>query len=112
MIKRNLTILVLSVLLSACSMQAKLNRHYTGETIESATQEFKDIPSSKIPLNNGNTKVIFTKESFLGATTINQGSATLDPITTPPVKKTEQFIFTVDTAGVIIETDYDVNYQQ
>lgn len=105
-------IIFLVVLLGACGMQSKLNRNFTGEIIETAYTFFEDVPSTKIPMNNGNTKVIFTKEQRLPGTVINQGEKTLDPIKTPPVTKIEQFIFIVDPNGVIINSEYDSSYQK
>ena len=109
---RILTLVILVFLTVSCSMQAKLNRDFKGEQLNVVEKTFTDLPSSKIPLRNGNSKIIFTKESFLGATTINQGEATMDPIKSPPVKKTEQFIFIVDQNGMVLSTEYETNYQQ
>ncbi|MGQ7868899.1 hypothetical protein [Sunxiuqinia sp. sy24] len=109
---RILVLLVILLFAAGCSMQAKLNRDFKGEHLEEATKAFSDIPAAKIPMNNGHTKHIYTKEERLTGTTINQGTKTLDPIHSPSVTKVEQFIFIVDENGLIISTQYESSYKR
>ncbi len=110
--KQIVLILLLTGFLASCSMQSKLSRQFNGEPIEQVKESFKSIPVTEIPQRNGNTKVIFTKEAKLPGTVINQGEKSLDPITTPPVTKIEQFIFEVDKNGIVINSEYSNTYKK
>ncbi len=97
---------------ASCGIQAKLNHDFKGEPIEDVAETFADLTPAKIPMQNGHTKVIYTKEERLSGTTINQGVNTLDPIHSPSVTKVEQFIFIVDENGVVISTKYESSYKR
>ena len=109
---RLLVFLVILFLSASCGMQAKLNRNYKGEPLTEVAADFADLTPAKIPMQNGHTKVIYTREERLSGTTINQGTNTLDPIRSPAVTKMEQFIFIVDENGVVIGTKYESDYKR
>ncbi|WP_430973740.1 hypothetical protein [Sunxiuqinia rutila] len=109
---RILGILFILIIAAGCSMQSKLNRDFKGERIEKVTEEFSNLPLSKIPMNNGHTKYIFTREERLPETTISQGTKSLDPMSSPAVTKVEQFIFIVDENELIINTQYNSSYKR
>lgn len=93
-------------------MQSKLNRDFKGERVEKVSEVFSNLPVTKIPMNNGHTKYIYTKEERLPETTINQGTNSLDPMSSPAVTKIEQFIFIVDENELIINTQYNSSYKR
>ncbi len=109
---RILILLFILFFAASCGMQAKLNRNFKGEPMAEVAEAFADLTPSKIPMQNGHTKVIYTKEDRLDGTTINQGTNTLDPIHSPSVTKVEQFIFIVDENGVVISTKYESSYKR
>ena len=111
-VHRLLVLLVVLLLTSSCGMQAKLNRDFKGEPIEEVAEIFADLTPVKMPMANGHTKVIYTKEERLAGTTISQGVNTLDPIHSPSVTKVEQFIVIVDENGVVISTKYESSYKR
>jgi hypothetical protein len=93
-------------------MQSSLQRDFKGKNLSAVDEHFSSLPSTKVPMENGKTKIIYTKEEQLRSTTINQGTNTLDPINSPPVVKTEQFIFIVDENGTVIDTQYNSGYKK
>ena len=93
-------------------MQSKLKHNFTGKNMLEVNGYFSTLPSSRIPLENGNSKIIFTKKEKLSGTTINQGTTTLDPINSPAVIKTEQYIFIVDENDIVISTKYESDYER
>lgn len=109
---RFLAFIVVLLVTVSCSVQSKLNHQFKGETIESAKDYFSNLPYSTTPLENGNTKYVFTKEQQLSSTPISQGDATLDPIESPPTIKTEHYIFIVDKNQQIISSSYEKNYKR
>jgi len=109
---RLLVFLVVLLLAGSCGMPAKLNRDFKGEPIDAVTEAFPDLTPYKIPMPDGHTKMVYTKEERLPGTTINQGTNTLDPIHSPSVTKIEQFIFIVDENGVVISTGYESSYKR
>lgn len=109
---RILAILIILLISFSCSIQSKLGRDYKGENIEVVKNHFSTFPFSKTPLDNGQTKYVFTKEERLASTTISQGEATLDPIESPPATKIERYIFVVDKNNVVVSTDYKKEYNQ
>jgi hypothetical protein len=111
-VHRLLVFLVIILITGSCGMQAKLNRNFKGKPIEDVAETFADLTPAKVPMPNGHTKVIYTKEERLSGTTINQGVNTLDPIHSPSVTKVEQFIFIVDENGVVISTKYESTYKR
>ena len=96
----------------SCSMRSTLQRDFKGKNLSAVDEYFSSLPSTRIPMENGKTKVIYTKEERLRGTTINQGTNTLDPINSPSVVKTEQFIFVVDENGTIVDTQYQNDYKK
>jgi hypothetical protein len=93
-------------------MKSSLQRDFKGKNLSAVDEYFSSLPSTKVPMENGKTKIIYSKEEQLRSTTINQGTNTLDPINSPSVVKTEQFIFVVDENGTIIDTQYKSGYKK
>ena len=108
---RLITVL-LFVLFASCGVQSQLNRTLNGKDLAYLENNFKQKANRVQPLENGQTKVIFVVDKTLNPTTINQGVGTLDPITSPPVKKTEYYIFLLDETGKVVDSDYEKEYER
>lgn len=91
--KTGTTLLLLSVLLMACSPHKKLARHYIGKTLQEINRELG--PSKTVFKKQDYDLYIFEKQKHLKATKIDQGKITLDKMVTPPVTKTERYYVTV-----------------
>ena len=104
--------IIVFIALSACGIQSQLNKTFRGQDLAFIEQKLNMKASDIHKTANGLSKAVFIKTENLGATTISQGQGTLDPITSPPVEKTEYFIFVLDENGQVIKSEYKTEYER
>ncbi len=105
-------VLILFVLISACSVQSKLSKTFTGKNLSTVEQELGMKATSIFETDDGFKKVIFVKEEALRSMPIGQGEGTLDPMTSPAVTKTERFIFILNKDGNVVDCNYEKSYER
>jgi hypothetical protein len=104
-----LVLLIVIVFFSACGIQKKLNREYSGKPLSVVKESFGE---PKIILDNEDGQIyVYEKEEELGSTEISQGRLTLDPIVTPKVVKTKRYYFTVKN-DIVISSKFEEEYNR
>lgn len=110
--RQRLIILFILLITVSCGIQSQLKRSYQGRNIEYLTESFKTLPSVKTPLKNGLYRLTFTKKARLTSTPINQGTGSLDPLSSPAALKTEYYIFIINRDDIVISTEYEKEYKK
>ncbi len=103
---------IILIALTACGVQSKLNKTFTGKDLQFIEQELEMKVSHLSKIENGLSKAVFLRTENLKSTPINQGQATLDPITSPSVDKTEYFTFILNNEGQVIQSEYKKEYDK
>ena len=90
----------------ACSIDRKVSRKFDGEGRDMLIKEFGE-PTKIIMLENGNTRFIYIKESFIRETEIGTGGFTMDPRISPAYIKVETYRFEINDEGFILDSSYE-----
>lgn len=105
MIKKVFIVLV-AFALASCSVQRKLDRNLTGMGREVLLSQLGE-PMRIVDLEEGSQMFIYVKETYVRATEIGQGKASLDPRISPGFVKEETFKFLIDADGIIQKSFYE-----
>jgi hypothetical protein len=99
------------VLLTACSIESKLNRQYKGRSF-SEVMAVMGAPTNIENLVGGGTLRTYQKKVMLRETPINTGHFQYDKFDSPKVLKTEISQFKVDDDGIVKEIKYSCTYSK
>jgi len=104
-----LILLLIALVVFACSPQKKLSKTYIGEPISVLETKFG---KAKTVFEKENGKdYIFEKVEYLKSTEINQHKLTLDPMISPKAKKTSRYYVTV-IDGIIEKIKFEEEYER
>ena len=106
-----LAILMLVFLMTACSVESKLNRSYKGKSF-SEVMAVRGTPTNTENLVGGGTIRSYVKKVMLRETPINTGHFQYDRFDSPKMLKTEITQFIVDPAGKVKEIKYSCEYSK
>jgi hypothetical protein len=99
------------LLLTACSVESKLNRNFKGKPF-SEVMGVMGAPSSVENLVGGGTIRSFVKKKMLGKAPINTGRFAYERFDSPKVNLTETTQFFVGQDGMIKEVKYSSEYSR
>lgn len=106
-----IVILVLFFLITACSVESRLNKNYKGKSFL-VVMEVQGAPTNIENLVGGGTVRIYIKKEMLKETPINTGQFQYDQLNSPKVLKTEITEFYVDTDGIVKNVKYSSEYSK
>ncbi len=93
----------------SCATGKQARKTYIGQSVAELKEKFGE---PKTVFDRENEKIyVFEVLKELESTEISQGKLTLDPIVTPPVKKTERYYFTVKN-DVVVKTKFEEEYER
>lgn len=93
----------------SCATGKQARKTYIGQSVAELKEKFGE---PKTVFDKENEKIyVFEVLKELESTEISQGKLTLDPIVTPPVKKTERYYFTVKN-DVVVKTKFEEEYER
>uniref|UniRef100_UPI003216D2D1 hypothetical protein n=1 Tax=uncultured Draconibacterium sp. TaxID=1573823 RepID=UPI003216D2D1 len=102
-------LLLIALVVFACSPQKKLQKTYVGQPVSVMEKEFGK--ATTVFDRTEGQEYIFEKVEFLKSTEISQHKITLDPIITPKVKKTIRYS-TLVVDGIISKITVDELYER
>jgi len=95
----------------SCSVQSKLSRQFKGKDKTELDNYFGE-KGSIVQLPGNIQYVAYTRLTRLNGIDISKGVTTLDPMTSPPVKKIQKYLFYLDQAGKVTGCKYDIEYER
>jgi hypothetical protein len=106
-----MVILMLATLMTACSVESKLNKNYKGKSFLEVMED-KGAPTSIENLVGGGTIRIYIKKEMLKEAPINTGQFQYDKFNSPKVLKTEITEFYVDPDGIVKNIKYTSEFSK
>ena len=103
--------LMIIFLVTACSVQSKLNKKYMGKSFLEV-MEVMGAPTNIENLVGGGTVRIYTKKEMLKETPINTGQFQYDKFNSPKVLKTDITEFYVDPDGIVKNIKYSSEFSK
>ncbi len=103
--------LIVTLFISGCSVESKLNRSYKGKSFTEVMAD-RGAPTNIENLVGGGTIRSYVKKVILRATPINTGHFQYDKFDSPKMLKTEITQFFVDPAGNVKEIKYSCEYSK
>ncbi len=93
----------------SCTPARQVHKLYTGKPLSDVQEKFGE----PITILEKEGKQIYVYEVLaeLKSTEISQGKLTLDPIVTPPVKKTKRYFFTIKD-NIVVKTRLEEEYER
>lgn len=104
--RRVVAVLFVLIMLISCSMEKKVARNYPGEGRDVILKEFGE-PDKIVALDNGNTRLIYMKETRIRETPIGTGGFTLDQRMSSAFIKEETWRFDVNQKGMVEKASYE-----
>ena len=104
-------LLVVTLFISGCSIESKLNRSYKGKSF-SEVRAVRGAPTNTENQVDGGSIKTYSKKVVLRETPINTGSFQYDKFDSPKVLKTEITRFFVDPTGKVKEIKYSCEYSK
>jgi hypothetical protein len=108
---KGMVILMLATLMTACSVESKLNKNYKGKSFLEVMED-KGAPTSIENLVGGGTIRIYIKKEMLKEAPINTGQFQYDKFNSPKVLKTEITEFYVDPDGIVKNIKYTSEFSK
>jgi hypothetical protein len=109
--KAFVVLLSLTLLISGCSVESKLNRSYKGKSFSEVMAKM-GAPTNIENLIGGGTIRSYVNKKMLRETPINTGHFQYDEFNSPKVLKSEITQFTVDPDGKVKEIKYSCEYSR
>ncbi len=106
-----LIFIMLTALLTGCSVESKLNRQYKGKSFMEVMND-KGAPTRIENLVGGGTLRIYETKKMLKETPINTGQFQYDTFNSPKVLKTDVIQFYVTPSGIVTEVKYSSEYSR
>lgn len=106
-----LIFIMLTALLTGCSVESKLNRQYKGKSFMEVMND-KGAPTQIENLVGGGTLRIYETKKLLKETPINTGQFQYDTFNSPKVLKTDVIQFYVTPSGIVTEVKYSSEYSR
>ncbi|MCL4483078.1 MAG: hypothetical protein M1445_10825 [Bacteroidetes bacterium] len=104
-------LLGLTLLISGCSVESKLNRSYKGKSFTEVIDKM-GAPTNIENLVGGGTIRSYVNKKMLRETPINTGHFQYDEFNSPKVLRTEITQFFVDPSGKVKEIKYSCEYSR
>ncbi|MCL6102730.1 MAG: hypothetical protein M1292_09600 [Bacteroidetes bacterium] len=104
-------LLGLTLLISGCSVESKLNRSYKGKSFSEVIDKM-GAPTNIENLVGGGTIRSYVNKKMLRETPINTGHFQYDEFNSPKVLRTEITQFFVDPSGKVKEIKYSCEYSR
>jgi hypothetical protein len=106
-----MVLLMLTILMTACSVESKLNKNYKGRSFLEVMED-KGAPTSIDNMVGGGTVRIYIKKEMLKEAPINTGQFQYDKFNSPKVLKTEITEFYVDPDGIVKNIKYSSEFSK
>ena len=106
-----LVFMMLTALLTGCSVESKLNRNYKGKSFIKVMDDM-GAPTRIENLVGGGTLRIYETKKMLKETPINTGQFQYDTFNSPKVLKTDVIQFYVTPSGIVSEIKYSSEYSR
>ncbi len=103
--------LMIILLLTACSVQSKLNKKYMGKSFLEV-MEVMGAPTNIENLVGGGTVRVYIKKEMLKEAPINTGQFQYDKFNSPKVLKTEITEFYVNPEGIVKNIKYSSEFSK
>lgn len=109
LLSRGMVLLMLITLITACSVESKLNKNYKGKSFLEV-MAVKGAPTNIENLVGGGTVRMYVKKEMLKEAPINTGQFQYDKFNSPKVLKTEITEFYVDPDGIVKNIKYSCEF--
>ena len=100
-----------TVLVSGCSVEARLNKHYNGKSFALVVAD-RGAPTTVENLVGGGTLRSYIKKELLRETPINTGQFQYDAFKSPKMVKSEVTEFLVEPSGRVKEVKYRCEFSK